>query len=194
MLKGKVKSDKLLSFFSCIPLHPNHITLLSVLISIFAFYIFQFNQFYSIVLFGISFFVDAIDGVVARAKNLVSKEGAFLDGISDRLVEFFLLLTIILYFANTQEILLASICILFFGTCMTGYVKAYAHHQGVLEEKEAKKLGGILERAERVILLFLTLIAFVYFREYAFYLLVLTAGLSIITFVQRIYLVLTLKK
>lgn len=190
MLKGKVKSDKFLSFFSCIPLHPNHITILSVLLSILAFYIFQFNPFYSIVLFGLSFFVDAIDGVVARAKNLVSKEGAFLDGISDRLVEFFLILTIILYFGSTPEILLASICILFFGTCMTAYVKAYAHHQGVLTEEEAKKLGGLLERAERVILLFIILITFVYFRDFAPYLLILTAVLSILTFLQRIFKVL----
>ncbi len=190
MIKGKVKSDKFLSIFSSIPLHPNHITILSVLISILALYIFKFNPLYSIILFGLSFFVDAIDGVVARAKNLVSKEGAFLDGISDRLVEFFLILTIIFYFGSSQEVLLASIAILFFGTCMTAYVKAYAHHQGVLTEEEAKKLGGFLERAERVILLFLTLIAFVYFREYAFYLLILTVGLSIITFIQRILRVL----
>ncbi|MFA5049536.1 MAG: CDP-alcohol phosphatidyltransferase family protein [Candidatus Micrarchaeia archaeon] len=190
MIKGKINQDKLLSFFSAVPLHPNHITLLSVLIAIIAFAIFQYNQLYSIILFAISFFIDAVDGVVARAKNLASKKGAFLDGISDRLVEFLIILTIMYYFSSNQIILLSSICILFFGTCMTSYVKAYAHHQGLLNEKEAKKLPGILERAERVILLFLILASLVYFQQYSIYLIVLTAILSVITFTQRIYLIL----
>lgn len=190
MLKEKINSDKLLSFLCFIPLHPNHITLISIIFASIAFVLFQYNPLYSLILFAISFFIDALDGVIARAKKLVSKKGAFLDGISDRLVEFFLILTILVYLSVDQVIFLSSIGILFFGTCMTSYVKAYAHHQGVLTEEKSKKLGGILQRAERVILLFLTLILFVYSPHYAIYLLVLTAILSFITFIQRLYLVL----
>ncbi len=190
MLKGKINQDKLLSAFSFIPLHPNHITFLSVLIAAGAFVLFGHEPVYSMLLFGVSFFIDALDGVVARAKNLTSKKGAFFDGVCDRIVEFFIILTIFYYFPLEKIDLILLVSILFFGTCMTSFTKAYAHHQGVLEEKDAKNLPGLFERAERVVLLFLMLIFLQYLPGYFIYLLAITALLSILTFVQRVFLIL----
>ena len=104
---------------------------------------------------------DAIDGAVAREKNLVSKKGAFLDGISDRLVEFFLILALFKFTTDstTQLLLLA---ILFFGTVMTAFVKAYAEHSQIIKHNEALCMPGILERTERSILLLLALMFFVF--------------------------------
>ncbi|MDD5023402.1 MAG: CDP-alcohol phosphatidyltransferase family protein [Candidatus ainarchaeum sp.] len=191
MLKNKINSDKLLSFFSIIPLHPNHITIISVITAIFAFFIFYYDPLISIVLFCLSFFIDALDGVVARAKNLISKKGAFLDGISDRLVEFILLLLLILNFGSDQLLLICFTFTLFFGTCMTSFIKAYSHHQGLLSEKDSKKMSGILERAERVILLIITYILLIYYPIYSLYSAVLIAIFSFITFIQRLFYILS---
>jgi len=194
MIKGNVDSDKILSVFSFIPIHPNNITLLSILLSIIGLIVFQYNPLYSIILFAFAFFIDAIDGVVARAKNLVSNKGAFLDGISDRIVEFFLILIFIIYFHNDLTILLLSVFILFFGTTMTSFVKAYCEHKKIMKNEDATKMKGLFERAERVILLFISLISMVYFQEYLIYLLTSGAILSIVTFGQRVYIVMSYNK
>ena len=184
---AKSFSESLGKFFGWVPLHPNTITLLAVLFSIAGFILFL----YSLVLIGFvfflfAFFLDAVDGAVARAKNLSSKKGAFLDGISDRLVEFFLILALFVSTTDfTTQLLLVSI--LFFGTCMTSFVKAYAEHSGLLDHETAKKMPGLLERAERSMLLLLVLLMLVWgLQSWVLYLLALIALLSLVTFVQRV--------
>jgi len=177
-------------FFGWIPVHPNTITLFSVLFSIAGFSLFFFSQFASgFAFFVLAFFLDAVDGAVARAKGLTSKKGAFLDGISDRLVEFFVVLALFVSTTDIQ-IQLLLLAILFFGTCMTSFVKAYAEHSGIMGNEAAKKMPGLLERAERSILLVLSLVLMVLgFVAWIFPLLALIAFLSFATFVQRVWIV-----
>jgi len=149
----------------------------------------------ALMLFLIAFALDAADGAVARAKNKVSDQGAFIDGIADRIVEFCLLITILMMFPLNTEMQLVIFSILFFGTCMTAFVKAYAEHRGVMKHEQAAKLPGLLERAERSVLLlaaFVLLIAG--YGLYGIYVLYLVAGLSLITFLQRFFTVLYGKK
>jgi phosphatidylglycerophosphate synthase len=192
LLKGteiaKSFSESIGKFFGWVPLHPNTITLISVLFSIAGFILFLYSLVsIGFVFFVLAFFLDAVDGAVARAKNLSSKKGAFLDGISDRLVEFFLVLALFVSISDsTSQLLLLSI--LFFGTCMTSFVKAYAEHSGLLDHETAKKMPGILERAERSVLLLLVLLMLVLsFQSWVVYVLALIALLSFATFVQRVF-------
>lgn len=178
--------------FVWVPVHPDIITLSSVIFAVGGFAAFGYDARFSFVLFLIAVFLDVIDGAVARVKNLPTARGAFLDGISDRVVEFFLLLS---FFSVTFPVLLLEakwwlLGILFFGTCMTAFVKAYAEHAGVLDKERAKGMPGLLERSERVVLLMMAFIAIVASLPYAIYVIAATAVLSLITFIQRVYFVL----
>jgi len=192
--KAKKASEGLGKMFSWVPLTPDTMTILSIVLALFGFLLsicgsiaFSVS---ALILFIMAFFLDAIDGAVARAKNLATKHGAFLDGISDRLVEFFILLSLYFIFLGRWEFELPIISILFFGTCMTSFVKAYAEHTGVLTNEEALKLPGILERAERSFLLLLSYALAVFSEtQIVFYLLCATSAFTFITFVQRFWAV-----
>lgn len=178
--------------FSWVPLHPNAITLSSVFLALFAYLAFDDEipeaKIISLLLFLFAFGFDAIDGAVARAKNLVTKEGAFIDGIADRVVEFLLLLAILRMFALDYFMQSVVLCILFFGTCMTAFVKAYSEHKGLLKHEQAEKMGGVLERTERSLLLLVAFVLLIFgYAQYGTYTLYVTAALSFITFLQRFF-------
>ncbi|HNT60545.1 MAG TPA: CDP-alcohol phosphatidyltransferase family protein, partial [Candidatus Bilamarchaeaceae archaeon] len=138
--------------------------------------------------FALAFLLDAVDGAVARARGETSKMGGFLDGVSDRLVEFFLLISLLFvplgmpYAPDAFWIIL----VLFFGTCMAAFVKAYAAYQGALTREEADKMPGILERGERGAFLMLFVFLVLYGFAYAWVLFAAIALLSILTFLQRL--------
>ena len=196
MLKSSGASGSISSLFGklfgWIPIHPNAITVISVLFSIAGFVSFYYFE----ILIGFAFFIlaflfDGIDGAIARAKGLVSKKGAFLDGISDRIVEFFLILALFVSAKGNLELELLLLAILFFGTCMTSFVKAYSEHSGLLDHESAKKMPGLLERAERSVLLLLGPVLLVLgFGSWLLPLLGIVALLSFATFAQRIWFVL----
>lgn len=198
MLKNTKTAEKtsglLGKFFVWVPLEPTAITISSVFLALFGFLAYDGaaeGRVMSLFLFLLAFCFDVIDGAVARAKNKVTKNGAFIDGVSDRIVEFLLLLTMLHIFASNTFMQSIILSILFFGTCMTAFVKAYSEHQGLLSHEKAAKLPGLLERAERSILLMLGFAFIVFgFWQYGVYVFYLVAALSFITFAQRVYLVL----
>lgn len=146
-------------FFKWLPLHPNDITLLSVaLAAAGAWYTYQLSLL-GPVLFLLSFLIDGLDGAVARAKNLTSAFGAYLDGTCDRVVEFLALLPLLLF--PLPGLLIPSLLILFFGSCMTAFSKAYADHREAVEHKTAAKLSTLMPRTERVIGIWVGLVLFV---------------------------------
>lgn len=184
-------SDCVGKMLARLPLEPNLITLASVFTAIIALLVYDGSPQRGLVsfsLFLVAFAFDVVDGAMARAKGLVTKKGAFLDGIADRIVEFCLLLTLFFVFSKNAEMQIAVFSILFFGTCMTAFVKAYAEHQGVLDHKKAAAMGGILERAERSVLLLLTFAFLIFgYQQYAAYAIYLTAAFSVLTFFQRFF-------
>ena len=165
--------------FSVLPLHPNHITVLSVLFSaIGAYFIFEKNWI-GLACILLAFLFDGLDGAVARAKRLSSAFGAYLGGISDRLVEFFALLPFFFY----PEFIFPSLLLVFFGTCMHSFSKAYADHREVLGAKSAAGLKSFLPRTERVIGIFAAVFLLIIGEvSYAWYLLWLLAAVSVIAF------------
>ncbi len=185
---GRV-SRLLYGIFGWVPFSPNQITLIAMLVSLIGMVIARVEIGLAFMLFGFAFLLDAVDGAIARGRGETSSLGAFLDGISDRLVEF-LMLAAIFTLEPTAFIIFPHqvwvVITLFFGSVMTAYVRSYATHQGVLPRAEAEKMPGILERAERCLLLLLFLGVYAMGEvELAGYVLVATGILSFVTFVER---------
>src|SRR3989339_404704 len=106
-LAGKT-SESIGNLFKMLPFHPTTYTLFSVIFALAGLITWINGQaIIGFVLFVLALFIDAIDGAVARAKNLTSKQGAFLDGIADRLVEFCIVLALFFSFANNFQMQLA---------------------------------------------------------------------------------------
>jgi len=182
--------------FSKIPISANAWTLLSVVPAIagFVLLVYYKQMTNALILFVISSVMDAIDGGVARVTGTVSNLGAYLDGMMDRIVEGLLLVGIMLYGINDLAIGVYStpayiliVLLLFFGSVMTSYSRAYAVYRKVLRsEKKISKMPGILERAERLILVFIGMLAYGLNPLYLTYAIALAAVLSIITVMQRV--------
>ena len=95
---------------------------------------------------------DALDGVVARATNTVSKWGALLDSTVDRLADALPLLGVAVLYFDYGPVALAPLLAVV-GGFLVSYVRA-----------RAEALGGVLpalfmRRAERVVLLTASLLA-----------------------------------
>lgn len=178
-------------FLSVIPLSPNQWTFLSVLLALLAALAVAHtgNIAIGLALFALAALFDVIDGAVARARNEVSALGGFVDGVADRFVEasflfsfMFLPLPMILIDAKIWLALL-----IFLGTCMPAFIRAYADHKGVMTREKALALGGICERSERLLIILIGLAAgMLLSMEYFIYSVVFAAALSSITIIQRL--------
>lgn len=89
---------------------------------------------------------DVLDGRVARARGLGSDYGEFLDSIIDRFSEMFVFMGLALYFEPSRWAMLSTVVALG-GAMMVSYSRAKGAAVGV----ECK--GGIMQRAERLVLL-----------------------------------------
>ena len=171
-----------------LPLSANQITLSSVLFALVGLYFSsQLQPLPSLLLFLLAGALDAIDGAVARARHQVTAKGAYIDGIVDRLVEFLLILSLLLYplpaFLLPAE--LSLILVLFFGTTMTAFTIAYADHRKAADQKKLAGVPGILPRAERLLLLFAALALVPFYPAASSFLLFAVAALALVTFGQR---------
>jgi CDP-diacylglycerol--glycerol-3-phosphate 3-phosphatidyltransferase len=91
---------------------------------------------------------DALDGAVAKASGASSKRGAFFDSVSDRLTDALLFGGLAWYFASTRDGHLVMLPVALMAVAMLiSYQRAKAESLGY----EAK--GGLMERAERFIML-----------------------------------------
>lgn len=176
--------------FARLPLSPNHWTVLSLLsaagASIAIGYFHELGA--GILLFAVAGFLDMLDGAVAREKGEATAWGGFLDGVTDRLVEALFLFSLMFYPLPTVIIMpqIWLALLLFLGTLMPSFVRAYADHKGVISRESALAIGGIFERGERVGLLALGLAAGILLSmEYFIYAVILAALLSAITVIQR---------
>lgn len=164
-------------------LPPNTWTMLSLVAAAFVFYFVLKEKFiFAALFFALAAFFDKIDGAVARYKNIATKKGAYLDTIADRYAELIAISGFL--FIQMPSFILPFYAWLFlylFGSMMTTYAKAAA------KEKLGKDIrGGLLERAERMILLFAGLVLAYFSKSYFVYAIVLMAVLSNITAFQRI--------
>ncbi|MCX8166636.1 MAG: CDP-alcohol phosphatidyltransferase family protein [Candidatus Micrarchaeota archaeon] len=197
----KQHESRFSDILSKIPFSPNQITILALLSSILGLYnVILGNLWTSLLLFAISFLLDALDGAVARAKNVITQKGAFIDGVFDRLTESFLLIGVLLYFDSINLIYfygqlhipidLLIILNLVFGTFYPSFIKAYSDHTNTIPKEKALGMPGIFERAERCVA-YLTVLLFIVLEQFmfAYVVLVITFVLSFITTVQRFFYV-----
>lgn len=156
---------------------PNTLTLIGLIFSILYFILMYVNlkpyALLSIVFVG---FFDAIDGMVARLTNKVSKTGAFLDSTVDRICDGLLISGLL--FLNFNILLILFLLILSF---LVSYVRARGEALGLKVEGI-----GIIERAERIILVGLVVLASMFNIIVSYVLLFIFIALTLITFIERI--------
>ncbi len=174
--------------FAKIMPYPNAYTLFSLIPAVVtAFFIINKKFFLAAGFFFFAIFLDVIDGAVAKTLGKTSKLGAYLDTIVDRWVEIIVLFSLL--FADFPSLLLpayAWVFLLVVGSLMTTYAKAAAKEKEIVKN-EVK--GGLLERAERVFLLWFALILAGFNPFYSIVLISTLAVLSILSALQRILIV-----
>ena len=185
-LQGKIGAA-----LSRIPLTPNQWTMLSLLVAIIAAAMISAQELLvGLLLFALAGALDMVDGAVARSRGEASQLGGFIDGISDRFVEALFLFSFMFY--PLPEVFIDSriwlAAVIFLGTCMPSFVRAYADHKGVISREKALAMGGVLERSERLILILAGLAGGIFYSMDVFvYSLILAAFLSAVTVMQRVF-------
>jgi phosphatidylglycerophosphate synthase len=143
-----------------------------------------------LVLFALSAFIDIVDGTVARITKQATDMGAFIDGVVDRYVELMLYLGLLFYLGRGVFLYLsydAWFMLLIFGALMTSFVRAYADHRSVVKDPaELKRMGGLLERLERLMLLYFGMFLGLFDLRWLMIAIVITAVLANATALQRI--------
>jgi len=185
-------SESIGRFLSRLPMSPNGYTLLSLILAVLSFYFIVRKTFFlAIFFFVLAAMMDFVDGAVARFSGKVTKIGAYLDTILDRYVESIILGGFL--FLTLPEILVPSyvwITLAILGSLMTTYSKAAAREK---ELTSGELKGGIFERTERLIFIFIALLATLFKPEFSIYPLIILAIFSNLSALQRVHLVLKLQ-
>ena len=172
--------------FGALPLTPNQYTYLSGIFALVGlWYMIQENLVWAIIFFLIAGGLDFVDGAVARAKNMSSKVGAYLDTVFDRYVEGIIFFGMFFLALPTVRIPgQAWVYLAIFGSIVTTYVKAATKEKDLVNQ-ELK--GGLLSRGERLILIFIALILGVMYPDYLYmtYVVAIIAILANFTAIQR---------
>jgi CDP-diacylglycerol--glycerol-3-phosphate 3-phosphatidyltransferase len=97
-------------------------------------------------LFVVGSILDILDGALARAKRTVSPMGAFIDSMTDRIGEAFMLGAIILFFAHSHALFSVGLTIAAIaGSFLVSYSRARAEMLGLRGDV------GVGDRATRVV-------------------------------------------
>ncbi len=146
---GKRVVDSIVNLLASLQVHPNILTLIGMVINIFAMVLFAkgiFRWAALVIMFAGVF--DIVDGEVARRTKRVTKFGAFFDSVIDRYSDLLLLLGLILWYAkwhNTFYVGLTGLVLI--GSVLTSYTRARA------ESLIPACKVGFMERPERIVLL-----------------------------------------
>src|SRR2546427_8707381 len=146
---GKRVVDSIVNLLASLHVHPNILTLIGMLINIFAMVLFAqgiFTWAALVIIFAGIF--DIVDGEVARRTKRVTKFGAFFDSVIDRYSDLLLLLGLMAWYAkiNRQEYVWLTGLVLI-GSALTSYTRARA------ESLIPACKVGFLERPERIVLM-----------------------------------------
>ncbi len=189
---GRIARDALARWLARSRMHPNVLTIIGLLVTIYAAVLFAKGQFLAA---GLVLIVagacDILDGALARLTRQVTRFGAFLDSVLDRYSDVIVFLGLIVYFARpTAEqslfyVVLTGIAMI--GSLMTSYTRARA--ECLIPQCRV----GFLERPERLGLLIIGALTEVPGAEGSYFLrkmpavLWLIAILSHWTVAQRVY-------
>ena len=124
---------------------------------------------------------DALDGAVAKAAGTSSKRGAFFDSVSDRLTDALLFGGLAWHYASTRP---GHLMMLPVAVMASAQIISYQRAKAELLGYEAK--GGVMERAERFIMLALGLLLSVLIGEDALLVVLwIMLALTLVTAIQR---------
>ncbi len=125
--------------------------------------------------------LDFCDGAVARARGTASKFGAFLDSVTDRFSDAFAFSAFAWFFFREGDERLAIVTLTAYGAGqLTSYIRAKAESLGY----DCKV--GLLERAERLIVINSGLILSAFWRPTVEIALWIVAVAGLVTVVQRL--------
>jgi CDP-diacylglycerol--glycerol-3-phosphate 3-phosphatidyltransferase len=127
-------------------------------------------HFWAIVLLTLTGFHDIFDGAVAKASHRASQRGSFFDSVSDRFADAIILGGVAYYLTARHH---GQLVLLPFAILTTTFMISYQRSKAESLGLDAK--GGLMERAERMILLGVGLIATAIFIPVLWIMLVLTA-------------------
>lgn len=146
---GKRVLDTIVGWFAALRIHPNILTLIGLVINIFAAVLYAKGLFFwagLVVVFAGIF--DMMDGEVARRTKRVTRFGAFFDSVIDRYSDLILLLGLVHYYAKYEQMFYVALTgLVIVGSVMTSYTRARA--ESLIPQCKV----GFLERPERIVLL-----------------------------------------
>ncbi|HEX2695544.1 MAG TPA: CDP-alcohol phosphatidyltransferase family protein [Acidobacteriota bacterium] len=151
--------DRVSVFFVRRHIHPNTLTYMGIVagVAVGIAYFFE-RPVWALVLILICGNLDILDGKVAANSNRKSLFGAILDSSFDRYSEFFMYLGIAYHFRGGWVVWVVFVA--FLGSTMVSYTRARAEGLGI------DCRVGIMQRAERLILLFVGTFIGLVFRVY----------------------------
>ncbi len=130
-------------------LHPNFLTLLGLVVTIWAAALFAAGEFrWAAGVVFLAGFLDMADGQVARKQGRVSTFGAFFDSVVDRYSDMILYMGLLVYYAMIGRffyVVLAAVAMA--GSFMVSYARARA--EALIPACKV----GFMERPERLVLL-----------------------------------------
>jgi CDP-diacylglycerol--glycerol-3-phosphate 3-phosphatidyltransferase len=152
---GKRIVDSIVNLLASLHVHPNILTLIGMLINIFAMILFAKGIFtWAALVIVFAGIFDIVDGEVARRTQRVTKFGAFFDSVIDRYSDLLLLLGLIIWYAKINRIFYVGLTgLVLIGSVLTSYTRARA------ESLIPACKVGFLERPERIVLLIIGAVA-----------------------------------
>ena len=149
--------DPLVHLVKWIGIKPNHITLIGLLLNVWAaLHLVDYFQWDTLtygdnlfgfgIILGFAGLMDTIDGRLARLYDMKSKFGAFFDSVVDRYSEFIMFMGILLYFVQSDQfigVILSFLALI--GSIMVSYNRSRAEALGV------DCSVGFMQRPERIV-------------------------------------------
>lgn len=128
---------------------PDHLTILGILFAVAAAFAIANGALRGgLVLVIAAALPDMLDGALAKASNTASQRGAFFDSVVDRVTDSVLFGGVAWYFASNESAHLAILPMAIMGvSSLISYERAKAESLGLYAK------GGLMERAERIIVL-----------------------------------------
>jgi CDP-diacylglycerol--glycerol-3-phosphate 3-phosphatidyltransferase len=159
---------------------PDHLTILGILFAIAAaFSIAQGALRGGLILVILAALPDMLDGALAKAAGSASQRGAFFDSVVDRVTDSLLFGGVAWFFASEKSPHLALLPMAIMGvSSLISYERAKAESLGLYAK------GGLMERAERIIVLCVGLLFDSLLTPILWVMLVLTVATAIQRFVQ----------
>ena len=143
---------------SGLPITPNHMTLVSLLVSILtAYLIWTGNLLVGGVMIQISSIIDGVDGELARARGISSKLGAFLDATADRIADIAIIIAVartsLLLNLATPEVLLVVSMLALSADLMVSYIHARGEASLGIHPAKVGAVKGIAGRDVRLFIM-----------------------------------------